>query len=479
MSNRIVHFLVMVLTLCSMGALGINVEEVQKAIAEKGEAWKAGDTSVVHLSPAQQRLLGGALPEPVSVLARKAAPQKSIPSFPLNRAIPSSWDWRSKDGKNWVSPIRNQAPYGTCVAFSTIACLESILKIQSGDPSLDVDLSERFLFAYGGGKSSLGWWPSQAADFLMTVGVVPESDCPYSEWDGTSPANPPTQYVHDNDTHLVENWDVVSEFYAGDYETLMKTAILDAPIMAWMEYYEDFGTYTSGVYSHTTGGDMGSHLVAVIGWDDAQDCWICKNSWGTGWGEGGYFRIKKSTNGACSFGYYAYRLYPRTSNPMVYRNSPDVPKSIPDGTSSVTSFMGETRGFTMPTDITLGLFIYHTRQQDLGVWLQNHAGQSVLAIDKKGGTYDHFEGIYLNDKSSWSLSELISYRQQSGSDMESYRGCARPDNNISDLVSAPYGDWTLRISDDTVDETGSLSWWNLYLWAQTATMADPANWTQY
>ena len=51
------------------------------------------------------------------------------------------------------------------------------------------------------------------------------------------------------------------------------------------------------------------HFVEIIGFDDAQQCWICKNSFGTDWGEtvdfkpytpgagdGGYFRISYVTS---------------------------------------------------------------------------------------------------------------------------------------------------------------------------------------
>ena len=47
----------------------------------------------------------------------------------------------------------------------------------------------------------------------------------------------------------------------------------------------------SGVYQHVSGGYAGGHCVSLIGYDDAQGCWIAKNSWGTDWGESGYFKI--------------------------------------------------------------------------------------------------------------------------------------------------------------------------------------------
>src|SRR5206468_3305820 len=33
------------------------------------------------------------------------------------------------------------------------------------------------------------------------------------------------------------------------------------------------------------------HCVSVVGYDDVAGCWICKNSWGPGWGDRGFFRI--------------------------------------------------------------------------------------------------------------------------------------------------------------------------------------------
>jgi hypothetical protein len=64
------------------------------------------------------------------------------------------------------------------------------------------------------------------------------------------------------------------------------------PMSACFTVYEDFYYhYTGGVYTHVSGNEVGGHCVCIVGYDDAQSCWIAKNSWGSEWGEAGYFRI--------------------------------------------------------------------------------------------------------------------------------------------------------------------------------------------
>jgi hypothetical protein len=59
-----------------------------------------------------------------------------------------------------------------------------------------------------------------------------------------------------------------------------------------MDVYTDFYSYSEGIYEHVWGDLEDSHAVIIIGWDDNDECWICKNSWDTDWGENGFFRIK-------------------------------------------------------------------------------------------------------------------------------------------------------------------------------------------
>ena len=61
-----------------------------------------------------------------------------------------------------------------------------------------------------------------------------------------------------------------------------------------MEVYEDFYHYTSGIYHYAGGAAMGGHAIKIIGWGKLgfTRYWLAANSWGTNWGEEGYFRIR-------------------------------------------------------------------------------------------------------------------------------------------------------------------------------------------
>lgn len=76
---------------------------------------------------------------------------------------------------------------------------------------------------------------------------------------------------------------------------LMGEIYNNGPIMVGMTLWEDFFSYSTGVYHHTTGGLAGGHAVKMLGWgidDKTGDFyWICQNQWSAEWGEEGYFRI--------------------------------------------------------------------------------------------------------------------------------------------------------------------------------------------
>ncbi len=65
-----------------------------------------------------------------------------------------------------------------------------------------------------------------------------------------------------------------------------------------MTVYEDFETYSSGVYKHVTGKNLGGHAIKMIGWgvENGTPYWLCVNSWNKSWGEQGTFKILRGSN---------------------------------------------------------------------------------------------------------------------------------------------------------------------------------------
>jgi cathepsin X len=70
------------------------------------------------------------------------------------------------------------------------------------------------------------------------------------------------------------------------------------PISCSIADPEDLKTYTYGIYYDTTGRLEEDHVVSVVGWgeEDGVKFWRVRNSWGSHWGEDGFFRVVRGSN---------------------------------------------------------------------------------------------------------------------------------------------------------------------------------------
>ena len=60
-----------------------------------------------------------------------------------------------------------------------------------------------------------------------------------------------------------------------------------------------FMYYTGGIINSTACNRSVDHAIGILGYgtEGTTDYWIVRNSWGVGWGEGGYGRIKIDASG--------------------------------------------------------------------------------------------------------------------------------------------------------------------------------------
>jgi C1A family cysteine protease len=276
-----------------------EIYETNRMIEETGARWIAGETSLSGLSIDEKMRLLGSMPPPIT-----GDEEVLSPYYPLG-ALPSSVDWRSHGG-NFVTPIRNQSSCGSCWAFATTAALESATLIHNNTPGSDVNLSEQVMVSCGASGSNDaggcgGGYISYASDHIRNTGLPLETCYPYTATDGncgSACAN------WQSNAYKIASWSWVATT-APTVEGIKNALSEHGPLVTTLRVYDDFYDYSEGVYSYVSGSYLGGHAVLIVGYNDNEQCFIVKNSWGTWWGEDGYFKIAYSeVNGTTQFGDY-------------------------------------------------------------------------------------------------------------------------------------------------------------------------------
>jgi C1A family cysteine protease len=201
---------------------------------------------------------------------------------------PATFDLRDVGGRNYCTPVRDQGNCGSCVSFGVSATLEHVLRFSQRDPNLAVDLSEAHLFyCHGradGRTCDTGWMPDRALTACVDKGVATEECYPYTPGDQDCTGLDPNWQ---NSRAVVTQWQGIS----GNPASMKRAIATYGSVVACLYVYQDFYAYRTGVYRQTSGELAGGHCITLTGYDDVQGCWIGKNSWGTGWGEEGFFKI--------------------------------------------------------------------------------------------------------------------------------------------------------------------------------------------
>jgi cathepsin L len=231
-----------------------------------------------------------------------------LPEFTIAcQASSKSFDWRSS-GK--VTAVRAQG-CGNCWAYGAMAPLESSYLIRNNET---IDGSEQFIVSNSGAGSCKGGGTKAATDFLVSTGTTTDVQLPDSGTDGTPNVNLPKPYQA-----LVSGF--VSDTAWIPSVSEIKAALCEhGPVSSWVGVTDTFAAYAGGgVYKdpdyatkkkkacppagQPIDGAVCGHFVTIIGWNDAKNAWLVKNSWGPSWGdtggagtEKGYMWIDYGTN---------------------------------------------------------------------------------------------------------------------------------------------------------------------------------------
>ncbi|MFW6120803.1 MAG: C1 family peptidase [Petrotogales bacterium] len=199
--------------------------------------------------------------------------------------LPFYFSWRNINGTDYTTPIKDQSPAPTCEAYALCASLETLMQYKVGEPYAP-DVSETHLYFYAGGTYEAGYVNLiDAANYLMEYGV-PDEGCypdPHRAFDYPFESLPGWE----NRTVKIQKWGWVEH----DVEAIKSALVEHGPLIVCIYFWRDFYYYRGGVYEHRWGRRVGGHVVTIVGYDDINECWIVKNSWGTKWGENGWFRM--------------------------------------------------------------------------------------------------------------------------------------------------------------------------------------------
>ncbi|XP_015792775.1 cathepsin L1-like [Tetranychus urticae] len=205
--------------------------------------------------------------------------------------VPASVDWRTK---GIVSEVKNQQECGSCWAFSAIAAIESANAQKTGKL---VELSEQNVldcsWNYNGTGCDGGKMDYAFSYVIDNKGIDTEKSYPYISGHGKDYHT--CRYTEANKGGSISSFVDIPEADENGLLSAVAERVVSVAIDAMKLQSYESGIYTGECYSWY---QTLNHGVAVVGYgsENGTPYWIVKNSWGTDFGESGYFRLYRGSN---------------------------------------------------------------------------------------------------------------------------------------------------------------------------------------
>lgn len=227
----------------------------------------------------------------------------------------------------FVTSVKNQSVCGACWSFAACGSMEAWLKRFEG---ATWDFSENHMKnTHGFDWSSCDGGNNDIANAYLARGTGPlnEADDPYNATVQTPPAPGAAP------RKLLTRSRVFALGLGGD-RTEVKNALMEHGALSISMTWNDLAyNSTTRTYYYSGDGSLpgdGGHMVTLVGWDDAKavpgapgpGAWYCKNSWGSGWGDGGYFHISYHDTQALDDIYAFTEPVPPSAYGRIYQYDP-------------------------------------------------------------------------------------------------------------------------------------------------------------
>jgi len=282
--------------------LAYRNDDLVREVNEKQTGWVAGENPVWKDKDMNQiKSLFGWKKETERRLSGKS---KVDPTLAIPTSFVAAQQWPNC---KTIGTIYNQARCGSCWAFGGVEAAADRFCIATkgsfNEPLSFAQVVECDNDADGceGGSSYAVW------NFMSTNGVVKDSCYPYYVPTCLPSQQPclnfvPTPSCWSNNTCVTKQawktYQIGNAYNLDSVEDMQRDIMTKGPIEACFSVYEDFLSYKSGVYEHTSGSYMGGHCIKIQGWgvENGTPYWLVNNQWTTYWGDKGQFKIARGVD---------------------------------------------------------------------------------------------------------------------------------------------------------------------------------------
>ena len=228
--------------------------------------------------------------------------------------LPDNFDWRNHNGMSYVTPPTNQflpSFCGSCWAHAAVGALtDRFIIANKGQTSFPL-LSPQVLLDCGDDTemgSCHGGNDFLAYRFIHENGITDVTCSPYLGVSQTNWGERGTcaeRMCRQCDSYGVCEFVNGTIYHVSEYGTITGESAMMAEVYArgpiacsLYAHAKSFLYYKNGIITEPTQYNITTHVITITGWgeDNGVKYWIGRNSFGTVWGEQGWFKLERGKN---------------------------------------------------------------------------------------------------------------------------------------------------------------------------------------